>query len=238
LKSTGQADNTVIVFMSDNGGIVRPDANGVPTISNNAPLTGEKALLYEGGIRVPLFVWYPEKLQPGVCDEPVVCNDIYPSILQMAGQPLDVYQSYGDGNSLLPLLVDPTNARGQYQRGALYWHYPYYVGVGLKHGDLTAPRSAIRKGDWKLILDWDGSVELYNIRSDISEKSELSSQEPERVAAMFKDLVAWINNTVESRYIPQSNSRYDPQHVQARPYQNIFETQSLKWPTGRSSRVD
>jgi arylsulfatase A-like enzyme len=237
LKSTGQANNTIIVFMSDNGGIVQPDENGVPTISNNAPLKGEKALLYEGGIRVPLFVWYPKALKPGVCDVPVVCNDLYPSVLQMAGQPLDVYQEYGDGHSLVPLLVDPTNSRGDYQRDTFYWHYPYYVSVGLKHGDFTAPRSAIRKGDWKLILDWDGSVELYNICNDISEKSELSAQEPERTAAMFKDLVGWINETVESRYIPKTNSRYDPQHVQARPYGNIFEKQNMNWPTGRTSRV-
>ena len=238
LKSTGQADNTIIVFMSDNGGIVRPDENGQPAISNNAPLNGEKALLYEGGIRVPLFVWYPKALKPAVCEVPVDCNDLYPSLLQMAGQSLDMYQEYGDGNSLVPLLVDPTNSRGGYKRDTFFWHYPFYVSVGLKKGDLTGPSSAVRKGDWKLILNWEGSLQLYNIKDDLSEVNDLSESEPERTVALLQELTAWLNQTVETRYIPRENSRYQASYTEARAFQDIFKLHNLSWPSGRASRMD
>jgi arylsulfatase A-like enzyme len=233
LEKTGQADNTVIVFMSDNGGIVHPDKDGTPIISNNAPLKGEKALVYEGGIRVPLFVWYPKTLKPALCDVPVDCNDIFPTLLQIGGES----QMQGDGQSLVPLLSDPANASGSYSRDTFFWHYPYYVSVGLKNGDLTGPGSAIRKGDWKLILNWEGGVELYNIRNDISEASELAASEPERTTVLFAELAGWLNDTVESRYIPKKNSRYNPKHPEARPFENIFEKQGMEWPVGRVSRV-
>ncbi|VGO14036.1 Arylsulfatase [Pontiella desulfatans] len=234
LEKTGQADNTVIVFMSDNGGIEHPDENGKPAVSCNTPLKGEKALVYEGGIRVPLMVWYPKSVKHALCDVPVDCNDIYPTLLQIGGESA----MSGDGQSLVPLLGDPKNSAKQYSRDTFFWHYPFYVSVGLKKGDLTAPRSAIRKGDWKLILDWEGGLELYNIRKDISETSELSAKEPERTQALFKELVGWLNATVESRYIPKTNSRYDPNHAEARPFKNIFEQHNMDWPTGRISRVE
>ncbi|MBK1879649.1 sulfatase [Pelagicoccus mobilis] len=233
LEKTGQADNTVIVFMSDNGGIERLDGNGKPTFSCNAPLKGEKALVYEGGIRVPLMVWYPEGFNPALCDVPVDCNDLYPTLLQFGGE----YSNSGDGESLMPLLHDPKNKAGEYSRDTFFWYYPYYVGVGLKKGELTAPRSAIRKGDWKLILDWEGHLELYNVRQDISETRELSASEPERTQALFKELVGWINENVETRYIPKTNSRYDATHAEARSFENVFEKQNMDWPVGRPSRV-
>jgi arylsulfatase A-like enzyme len=235
LEKTGQADNTVIVFMSDNGGIVHPDENGKPAVSNNAPLKGEKALLYEGGIRVPLMVWYPKSVKPALCDVPVDCNDIFPTLVEIGGEKLT---GAIDGQSLVPLLKDPANSLNNYSRDTFFWHYPFYVSVGLKKGDLTAPRSAIRKGDWKLILNWEGGLELYNIRTDIMETTELSANEPERTAAMFKELVGWLNETVESRYVPKTNSRYDSAHAEARPFKNIFEQQNVKWPTGRRSRLE
>ncbi len=233
LEKTGQTDNTVIVFMSDNGGIEHPDKNGKPAVSCNAPLKGEKALVYEGGIRVPLMVWYPKSVKPALCDVPVDCNDIFPTLLDIEGEST----SSGDGQSLLPLLKDPKNSAKQYSRDTFFWHYPFYVSVGLKKGVMTAPRSAIRKGDWKLILNWDGGLELYNIRKDISEASELSAKEPERTQTLFKELVGWLNETVESRYIPKTNSRYDPNHAEARPFKNIFKQQNMEWPMGRATRV-
>ncbi|VGO11477.1 Arylsulfatase [Pontiella desulfatans] len=234
LEKTGQADNTVIVFMSDNGGIVHPDENGKPAVSNNAPLKGEKALLYEGGIRVPLMIWYPKSVKPALCDVPVDCNDLYPTLLEMGGEP----PASGDGESLVPLLINPKNISQKYSRDTFFWHYPFYVSVGLKKGVLTGPRSAIRKGDWKLILNWEGGLELYNIRTDLSEASELSAKEPERTQAMFKELAGWLNETVETRYIPRTNSRFDPQHAEARPFKNIFEQQNMSRPIGRISRVE
>jgi arylsulfatase A-like enzyme len=234
LEKTGQADNTFIVFMSDNGGIVGPDEDGKPTVSNNAPLNGEKALLYEGGIRVPLMIWYPKTVKPALCDVPVDCNDIFPTLVEFGGESLS---ETIDGQSLVPLLKDPANSSNAYSRDTFFWHYPFYVERGLKKGDMTGPRSAIRKGDWKLILDWEGGLELYNIKEDFSEASDRSAQEAELTAAMFTELVAWINETVESRYIPKTNSRYDPKHAEARPFNNIFEQQKMDWPVGRASWV-
>lgn len=236
LEKTGQADNTVIVFMSDNGGIKHPDENGKATVTDNAPLKGEKALMYEGGIRVPLMVWHPKSLQPALCDVAVDCSDIFPTLLDVAGESLKTGAC--DGQSLVPLLADPENKSGTYSRDTFFWHYPFYVTEGLKKGDLTAPRTAMRKGDWKLILDWEGELELYNIREDISEANNLSSKEPERTQAMFKELAGWLNETVESRYIPQTNSRYNPKHAEARTFSNVFELQNLEWPSGCLSRTE
>lgn len=237
LKSSRQIDNTIILFMSDNGGIVRPDTNGKPQITNNDPLKGEKALLYEGGIRVPMFVWYPKALKPAVCDVPVDCNDLFPTLLQIAGQSSKIYKENSDGESLLPLLLNPTNSDGCYTRDTFFWHYPFYVSVGLNHRDLTSPRSAIRRGDWKLILDWEGGLELYNINNDRSELVDQSNNKPGLTSDLFKQLVHWLNDEVESRYIPERNTKYQPSHNQARPFQDIFAKHHLRWPEGRPSRV-
>ena len=235
LKETKQLDNTIIMFISDNGGIKRPDKDGKATISNNAPLKGEKALLYEGGIRVPFFVWQPKKFSASSCQRPVDINDIFPTLLEIGLYPLDQYKIYGDGQSLVSLLSNSKSHK--YNRDTFYWHYPFYVSVGLKQGDLTAPRSAIRHKDWKLILNWEGKLELYNIANDLEEKNNLVSQEPERTEKLFKQLTNWINKTVEKRYIPIQNKNYNVQLKSSRSFQNIFSKFDLKWPQGRSSRV-
>ena len=237
LKSSGQIDNTIIVFMSDNGGIVHPDASGKPQISNNAPLKGEKALLYEGGIRVPLFVWYPKKLEAAICNVPVECSDLLPSLRHLSGKPLEPGQHDVDGVSFVSLLLDPANSNGGYARDTFFWHYPFYVSVGLNQGDLTGPRSAIRKRDWKLILDWEGGLELYNIREDLSESTDRSNSEPELTYQLLNELVLWLDDTVETRYIPKTNNRYQPGHPKARSFKNIFEENALPWPSGRPTRV-
>ena len=235
LKESNQLDNTIIIFMSDNGGIVHPDENGKATITNNTPLKGEKALLYEGGIRVPLFVWYPSKYTAKTCDRAVDINDIFPTLLDLSGQSLDSYKTYGDGQSLVPLLADPQSKA--YSRDSFYWHYPFYVQVGLTKGALTAPRSAIRQGDWKLILNWEGGLELYNLKSDLAEANNLSQHEPERTKQLFKKLNHWINSTVETRYIPIRNPNYKAQLKQARSFKNIFSAHQSPWPLGRTSRI-
>jgi arylsulfatase A-like enzyme len=235
LKETNQLDNTIIMFISDNGGIKRPDKDGKATISNNTPLKGEKALLYEGGIRVPFFVWQPEKFKASSCDRPVDINDIFPTLLELGQYPLDQYKTYGDGQSLVPILSGSESHN--YKRDTFHWHYPFYVSVGLKKGDLTAPRSAIRHKDWKLILNWEGKLELYNIENDLEEKHNLVNQEPERTQKLFKQLTSWINKTVEKRYIPIQNSAYKKHLNTAREFHDIFSDYDQTWPQGRSSRV-
>jgi arylsulfatase A-like enzyme len=237
LESTGQLNNTVIIFMSDNGGIVHPDENGEPKISNNAPLKGEKALLYEGGVRVPLFIWQPKKWKHSTCNIAVDCTDIFPTVLDLAKKDLSSYKTFGDGQSLLPLLSDPQNSKRTYHKDTIHWHYPFYVGVGLKKDEVTSPRSAIRKDDWKLILNWEGQLELYNIKDDMFETRELSKHQPEKTRELLKSLVQWINRTVEERYIPMQNPKYNESLSNARSFRNIFEEHGLSWPKGRSSRV-
>ncbi|MHC4495918.1 MAG: sulfatase-like hydrolase/transferase, partial [Planctomycetota bacterium] len=155
LEELGVADNTVVIFMSDNGGLSTVPRGG-PTC--NLPLRAGKGWLYEGGIREPMIIKWPGVVEAGsTCGEPVTSTDFYPTMLEMAGLPLKPRQ-HVDGVSLVSLLKQ----RGKPKRRAIYWHYPHYHGSGNK------PSGAIRAGDYKLI-EWyeDNSVELYNLKDDI-----------------------------------------------------------------------
>ncbi len=187
LTELGLADNTIIVFTSDNGGLstVRRKA---PTA--NLPLRAGKGWLYEGGIRVPLIIKWPGKTKPGsVCCEPVTSTDFYPTVLEMAGLPRMADQ-HKDGISIAPLLKGAAKP----SRRAIYWHYPHY------HGSGSRPSGAVRSGDYKLIQWYEtDSVELYNLREDIGEKSDLSRKMPEKAEKLVKMLALWrksVNATV------------------------------------------
>ncbi len=178
LESNGLSDKTIIVFMSDNGGL--STAEGWPT--SNLPLRAGKGWPYEGGVREPMIVVAPGVTKPGsVCDVPVISTDFYPTLLQLSGQPLKPDQHL-DGVSFLPLLKGETAARGK----PLFWHYPHYANQGGR------PNGVIREGDWKLI-EWyeDGALELYNIPQDISEKNDLAKANPDKVKDLHQKLVAW-----------------------------------------------
>jgi len=162
LEELGVADNTIVIFMSDNGGL-STQASEAPT--SNLPLRAGKGWLYEGGIREPMIIKWPGVVQPGSeCAEPVTSMDFYPTMLEMAGLRLRPEQ-HVDGVSLVPLL----RREGKLSRKAIYWHYPHY------HGSGSRPSGAVRAGDYKLI-EWyeNGAVELYNLRDDISEKEDLA----------------------------------------------------------------
>lgn len=180
LETNGLSEKTIVVFMSDNGGL--STSEGWPT--SNLPLRGGKGWPYEGGVREPMIVVAPGLTKPGtICDAPVISTDFYPTLLQLAGLPLKPAQHL-DGVSFLPLLRGDTTPRGK----ALYWHYPHYSNQG------GAPHGAIRDGDWKLI-EWyeDGALELYNIPQDIGEKNNLAEQEPDHANALHEKLIAWRN---------------------------------------------
>ncbi|RIK74921.1 MAG: sulfatase [Planctomycetota bacterium] len=178
LEDAGVADNTIVVFTSDNGGL--STAEGAPT--SNVPLRAGKGWMYEGGIRVPLIVRAPGVTQPAAqCDTYISSVDYYPTLLELAGQAPPAGQLL-DGKSFVPLLRGDEN----YERGPIYWHYPHYGNQGGQ------PAAAIRDGDWKLITFLeDGRSELYNLASDLSEKHDLAAQEPQRVATMREQLAAW-----------------------------------------------
>jgi arylsulfatase A len=177
LDELSLAENTVLVFTGDNGGEDR--------VTSNAPLRAGKSTLYEGGIREPLLIRWPQVVKPGgVCNTPTSNIDFYPTFLQLAGCKMDRSRQI-DGVSILPLLKNP-NAR--LERDTLYWHYPLVKPHFL--GGRSA--GAIRQGKWKLIEFFDtGRVELYNLADDISEEHNLAAELPDKVSELQKCLAKW-----------------------------------------------
>jgi len=175
------SENTVIIFMSDNGGLsTLPGDWKSPT--SNLPLRAGKGWLYEGGIREPMIIKWPGVTEPGsICREPVISMDFFPTMLEMAGLSLFPEQ-HVDGCSLVPLLCQT----GGLKRNELFWHFPHY------HGSGSIPSGAVRSGDYKLI-EWfeDGSIELYNLKDDISEKHDLAASKPEKADELLKKLKLW-----------------------------------------------
>jgi arylsulfatase A-like enzyme len=192
------ADNTVVVFTSDNGGLSVKEGPNTPS-TTNAPLRAGKGYLYEGGIRVPLIVSWPGGIKPGsVCDAPVSSVDFYPTILQLARTKGDS-KHVPDGESLVPLLKQTSTLR----RDALYWHYPHFSNQG------GMPGAAVRQGDWKLIRFYESNrMELYNLKEDPGEKIDRAGRARGKVAEMRGMLDRWLRE-VDATMCPP-NPDYDP----------------------------
>jgi len=190
------AEDTLLVFFSDNGGLNR-SANGGPQVMVNTPLRNEKGSLYEGGIRVPLIVRRPGRVRAGtVCEEPVSSVDFLPTFTDLAGM-VDSPANPVDGVSLKPLLEQS----GRLAPRALYWHYPHY-----HH---TTPAGAIRDGDWKLIEYFeDGRTELYHVTDDLSETTDLAGRHPDMTARLKERLANWRHRV--SANMPAPNPDADP----------------------------
>jgi arylsulfatase A-like enzyme len=193
IDDLGLRRKTIVVFMSDNGGL--STSEGSPT--SNYPLRAGKGWLYEGGIREPMMVRWPGVTARGsVCDVPVTSTDFYPSLLEMAGLPMKNKQ-HVDGVSFVPLL----KGAKVWKRAPLYWHYPHYGNQGGQ------PGAAIRQGDYKLIEFFaEGKLELYNLKKDIGEKNDLSAQQPAKVKELKALLHAW-QKSVDAR-MPTKNPNY------------------------------
>ncbi|MEO0416754.1 MAG: sulfatase, partial [Verrucomicrobiota bacterium] len=189
LDSAGLAENTVVIFTADNGGVSEKSSGG---------LRGSKALAYEGGTREPFIVRWPSKVKPGsTCEVPVIGNDIYPTLLDMANLDLKP-DCHIDGLSLVPLLSQTSDSL---ERDALYWHYPHY--------HRTKPYGAVRKGDWKLIEFFeDGKLELFDLKNDPSESKDLSAENPEQAESLLKNLQKWRADV--GAQMPTENPDYDP----------------------------
>lgn len=207
---------TIVIFMSDNGGLYRA--------WDNAPLRRGKGSEYEGGIRVPLIVHWPEKIKAGqVIDKPVHIVDMFPTMMEIAGGSVGDYHL--DGQSILPLV----DGRGGFEREAIYMHAPLYI----PHYHKT-PSSLIRTDDYKLIYFHGDSVheddykkiipgeryELYHIRDDISEQHDLAEEMPEKTAELKAKLHEWLKET--GAKMPVTNPDFDPE----------------KWTEKTSSKVD
>ena len=172
-------EETLVIFTSDNGPF-----GGVGDAS---PLRADKGHLYEGGIRVPLIVRWPGKVEAGAVEEtPVILTDLHPTILSATG--LDLNSTIpNDGHNLLPLLKGKEKLKNR----AVYWHYPNFA----FHRD-NRLGSAIREGDHKLIHFYDtDSVELYNLKNDISEKNDLSGKMPQLASRLKNKLKVWLQDS-------------------------------------------
>jgi arylsulfatase A len=211
LEELGLADNTVVIFTSDNGGLSR--------VTSNAPLREGKGAPYEGGIRVPLIVRWPGKVKAGSeCEVPVHAVDFYPTYVALGGAALPADHPL-DGESLLPLLTQT----GSLQRTTLFWHMPTYT---TNYG--RTPCAVIREGDWKLIhwfgdyLDTSGftpddkpygklvvgsRTELYHLRDDPGERKDLAADRPKKTAHLTKTLHAWHDRTGAA--LPTPNPAFD-----------------------------
>ncbi len=185
LKEQGLDKDTVVIFTSDNGGV------DYWKVSSNDPLRSGKGHYYEGGVRVPTIIHWPQaKIKPTIQECPIISMDFYPTILHMAGLPLTP-DRHIDGLSLVQVLKGGLPLK----RDTFYWHYPHY------HGSGETPCSAIRSGDFKFIRHYeDGKKELYNLKSDIGEKTDLIDQMPEKAQQLEAKLDAWLKEM--DAYIP------------------------------------
>lgn len=200
IDANGLRKRTVVVFMSDNGGL--STSEGSPTA--NLPLRGGKGWMYEGGIREPVIIRAPGVSKPGaVVDAPVTSVDFYPTLLEIASLRTRPDQ-HVDGESMLPLL------RGEDSRRApLFWHYPHYGNQG------GAPSGAIRDGDWKLIKWYeDGATELFHLGEDPGERYDISKLMPDTAKALDTRLDAWLR-AVDAN-MPSANEAYDPDRPSGR----------------------
>jgi len=189
-------DNTLVIFTSDNGGLVANFENNRQHVTSNFPLRSGKGDRYEGGVRVPFIVKLPGKSKGRVDHTPVISTDIYPTILGFTG----IRSSTStDGCDLTPLLIKNKPIK----RDALYWHYPHY------HLEGAVPYSAIRKGEWKLIYTYeDNQVELYNLKKDSAESINLTEKHPSKAKDLLNDLEKW-KKTVNAQS-PVENPEYNP----------------------------
>jgi arylsulfatase A-like enzyme len=192
------AHRTIVFFFSDNGGLSVKEGPNTPATSN-APLRAGKGYLYEGGIREPLIVRWPGVAKAGsVSNMPVCSIDFFPTILESAGVK-PVSPQTVDGVSLMPLLQQA----GGWSRDALYWHYPHYSNQGGR------PSGAIRLGDFKLIEFFeDAKVELYNLRDDMGEQTDVAANMPEKAKELQTKLAAWRRSV--NAQMPTPNPGYDP----------------------------
>jgi arylsulfatase A-like enzyme len=205
LSEIGIREKPVIVFTSDNGGLLQS--------TTNLGLRDGKGSAYEGGIRVPLIIDWPGITKAGsTCDVPVITQDLFHTVVDIAGLPLNPTDNgprttdSRDGLSLVPLLKGSSSLA----RDALYWHYPHYHIGGAR------PYGAIRSGNYRLIEFFEGGpLELYNLDNDPLEQTNLAQREPERAKTLQNRLAGWRASI--GAQMPRENPNYDPEKAAQGP---------------------
>ena len=189
LKDKGKLENTIFIFVSDNGALCQ-------SVPNN-PFRAGKGSAYEGGVRVPMIVSWPGHIKPNtLCDYPAITMDITATLMDIVNSPQ--IQKI-DGISLLPALKGTTM-----KERPLYWHYPH----NHRGGSLTY--SAIRLGDWRLVEHlWNNQIELYNLKEDVSEQYNLVESNSKQAQKLYSMLKKW-REKVDAQ-MPVPNPNYKPQ---------------------------
>jgi arylsulfatase A len=192
IEELGLERNTLVIFTSDNGGLT-------PRNTSNYPLMGGKSFPFEAGMKVPLIVKWPERIQPGLSEQRVVGTDFYPTMLSAAGLPLRPEQ-HVDGMDLMPVLEKGAVLKPR----PIIFHFPHYTHA-------TGPFSSIIQDDWKLIRfynDAEGAWLLYNLASDPEEQTDLAATNPEMVDRLNRRLSdALLEMEAE---LPAANPAFDP----------------------------
>jgi arylsulfatase A-like enzyme len=201
-------EKTMVIFISDNGGI--------RAISKQKPLKGGKGSYYEGGIRVPLIIRYPQMTENGsICHTPVTNMDFFPTFLELSGA--SVPEGYKlAGKSILSLLSE----KNDLEKRDLIWHFPVYLqayDTNLDEGRdplfRTRPGSVIRSGKWKLHQYFeDNALELYNLENDIGERNNLIGKHPDIAEKLLTKLQKWQEENkapICTELNPEYDEKYD-----------------------------
>lgn len=223
LEKHGLTDNTMLVFTSDNGGLI-------PWTTSNLPLLGGKSFPYEGGTRVPMIVVWPGVVEPGSrCSRRVMGMDLYPTFCDAAGVGPPDEQTL-DGQSLMPLLTES----GTFPERPLFWYYPHYTHA-------VGPHASVINDGWKLIRFFNGdggdAYELYDLRYDPYEYKDLASKHPDKV----KELSGLLDQHLRSSdaHMPRSNPSFDPDEEDYKGgdfSKNMAERQRFQLQTRGSDR--
>ena len=198
LEALALREKTIVIFLSDNGGLNIIEGANTPATTNK-PLRGGKGGLYEGGLRVPLIIRWPGQVPAGKVEStPVISTDLVPTLLAATGTAPSAQPS--DGVNLVPLLTGGKKPA----RSSLFWHYPHYS------NQRGFPGGAVRTGDWKLIESYDdGHLELYHLAEDPSEMQNLALSHPTRVADMLAALRSW-RTEMNAQLMRGPNPDYNP----------------------------
>lgn len=193
VERLGLEKNTIIVFTSDNGGVVHA---GKPVVTSNAPLRKGKGFAYEGGLRVPLLIKVPGVTRDGAtCDVPVISTDFLPTLVELIGLDSSEASTALDGISIAPLL----RGESRVSRTDLFWHYPHYW-----NGGIVSPYSVVRSGDWKLIrFHESGRDELYDLAHDPSEEHDQAEGRASKREDLKERLDAWLTRVNAQLPVPR-----------------------------------
>lgn len=205
LDKNGEADNTIVIFMSDNGGLAaEPEWRDGSKDTQNYPLNSGKGSMYEGGIREPMIVRWPGEVKAGSrCDDYLMIEDFYPTILEMAGVKKYTTVNPIDGISFMPLLKQTDHTpKGR----SLVWNFPNIWGNDGAGINLNC---AIRKDEWKLVYYYEtGKKELFNIPNDIGEKDNQAARHPDIVKRLSKELGEYLRKVNAQR--PSFKNTHQP----------------------------